>query len=52
MAAAAERREREEALHCLTLPGMAVLYFRRIAPTLSKNIILAEVFLIIINHVI
>jgi len=26
--------------------------FRRIAPTLSKNVILAEVFLIIINHVI
>jgi len=50
--AAAAEREVALTTRCLTQPGMANTYvFRRIAP-LFKNIILAKVFLIIINHVI
>jgi len=49
---AATRRKRQVALRCLAQLGMAVLcVFHHIAPTLSKNVILAEVFLNI-NHVI
>jgi len=51
VAEAALRSEREVALHCLAQPGMAVLC---VSPhrAYTKNVILAEIFLIIINHVI
>jgi len=51
-AAAAARKEREVALGCQHSLAWRSYVFHRIAPTLSKNVILAEVFLIIINDVI
>jgi len=46
----AARRKREVALRCLAQLAWRFYVFRRIAPTLSKNVILAFPYTFLIHH--